>query len=49
MLQLVEMGFVPVTTIPNPKFPQFDCWVFAATPQFEEAFAQVVGGMNNDK
>lgn len=34
MLQLVERGHVPISTMPNPKYPKFMCWVFENTDAF---------------
>jgi hypothetical protein len=34
MRKLVERGFVPEHTMPNPQFPQFNCWVFEINEQF---------------
>jgi hypothetical protein len=33
-LRLVEMGNVPVGTMPNPGKPEFLCWIFKETPKF---------------
>ena len=49
MLRLVEMGHVPVSTIPNPKYPQFDCWIFKVDEDFEEDLNKVLGGNDYGK
>lgn len=33
MIQLVEAGFMPKGTIPNPKDVRYNCWVFELTPE----------------
>ena len=33
MRQLLERGFTPEQTIPNPVKPQFNCWVFEVTEE----------------
>ena len=47
MLQLVEMGNVPISAMPNPKYPEYDCWIFEATDKFERDLNCVLGGMKN--
>lgn len=39
-------GFSILRTEPNPKKPQFDIYVFAATPEFEEYFIKIAGKKN---
>jgi hypothetical protein len=34
MKALVQKGFIPVATIPNPKDSKFNCWVFEETEEF---------------
>ena len=48
-LALIEAGFMPIDTIPNPKFPRYDCWIFEYTSEFEEALNKILGGISNDK
>ena len=33
--QLMLLGFRPVETIPNPLKPQFICWAFEWTEEFD--------------
>lgn len=33
-LKLVEMGNVPVGTMPNPSKPEFLCWIFKEDKKF---------------
>jgi len=35
MLKLVEKGNIPISTMPNPKYPEYDCWIFQSTDKFE--------------
>ena len=44
MRQLLERGFVPEQTIPNPIKPQYKCWVFEATEELQTALDEVLGG-----
>lgn len=44
MLCLVERGFIPITTMPNPKYPQFNCWIFEVTDSFQQALDEILGG-----
>lgn len=46
MEQLVEMGNIPVSQMPNPKFPQYTCWIFQITDKFEQDLDRVLGGQN---
>lgn len=45
--QLMLLGFRPVETIPNPLKPQFICWAFEWTEDFDKALNLVLGGMAN--
>lgn len=40
--QLRCAGFDIVRVEPNPKKPQFDVYIFNATPQFEQYFLSLV-------
>ena len=42
-MPLIEMGNVPVGTMPNPSKPEFLCWIFAKTPKFERDLQTVLG------
>lgn len=37
--ELIKAGFPAVRVEQNPDKPDFDCWVFAETPEFKLAFA----------
>ena len=41
--RLLEMGFRPIETIDNPIKPEFKCWVFARTTDFEQALGEILG------
>ena len=43
-LLLQQQGFVYLTEMKNPKNPNFMCWVYERTPQFQDAFDKIVGG-----
>lgn len=40
---LQQQGFSYLTEMKNPKNPYLNCWVYAATPQFEAAFEALMG------
>lgn len=44
MEQLVEKGNIPISTMPNPKFPQFNCWIFEVTEKFQRDLDIILGG-----
>lgn len=46
-MPLIEMGNVPVGTMPNPSKPEFLCWIFAKTPKFERDLQTVLGDKSN--
>lgn len=41
-MKLIEMGNVPITTLPNPSKPEFLTWVFPVTRKFEEDLNTIV-------
>jgi hypothetical protein len=41
------LGFRPIETIPNPLKPEFICWVFEWTDEFDAALDAVLGGAGN--
>lgn len=43
MEQLLEMGFRPIDTFPNPTTPKYMCWAFEWTDQFDVALSAVLG------
>lgn len=43
MTKLVEKGFMPIATMPNPRYPQYNCWIFEVTPEFSVALNEVLG------
>ena len=46
MTQLVELGFMPKETMKNPKYPQYDCWIFENTKEFQGVLPKVLGGIS---
>lgn len=41
---LLELrGFKPVLETNNPRVEGYKCWVFEASPAFEQAFVEVAG------
>lgn len=42
MTQLVDKGFIPKAMMPNPRFPQFNCWIYEITPEFQKALDEVL-------
>ena len=47
-LKLVEMGHIPVGTMPNPSKPNFLCWIFNRTPKFEQDLLKVLAINKSD-
>ena len=45
--QLMLMGFRPVETIPNPIKPEFICWAFEETEEFDKAISLLLGGIRD--
>lgn len=43
-LELQRRGFSFLTEMKNPNNPRFNCWVYAATPDFLAAFDALVRG-----
>lgn len=40
--QLMLLGFRPIETIPNPLKPEFICWVFEWTKEFDAALSAIL-------
>ena len=41
---LLELrGFKPVLETNNPRIDGYKCWIFEASPAFEQAFVEVAG------
>ena len=40
---LALKGFNPILETDNPKFKGYKCWVYEASPAFEQAFVEVAG------
>jgi hypothetical protein len=44
MMQLLELGFRPIDTFPNPTNPKYLCWAFKWDDKFDKALSAVLGG-----
>lgn len=42
MLGLLEKGFRPIESFPNPTNPKYLAWAFEESDALEEAFAEVL-------
>ena len=49
MLALRAAGFEPLTTMPNPQHPEYNCWVFELTEDFQAELDKILGGANNGR
>jgi hypothetical protein len=38
-------GFEPVFEMPNPRKPQYTCWIYEDTPELEEVFDRCIREM----
>ena len=45
MEELVKRGHIPLTSMPNPKFPKYQCWIFAATEGFKADLEQILSSL----
>lgn len=43
-IALQEKGFKPLLQMPNPAKPQFTCWVYEWTEDFQKAFDELLEG-----
>ena len=43
-IALQKRGFICLTEMKNPHNPQYNCWVYAATPEFLAAFDALLEG-----
>ena len=41
-LGLKEKGFEPIATTSNPQKPNFVCWIYEKTADFEEALSELM-------
>lgn len=46
-LALCKRGFNPISVMPNPKKPEFNCWVYERTPALDLAFDEIVRGCDD--
>ena len=49
MVQLVEMGNIPILTMENPKYPEYKCWVFEMPEKLRHDLDIVLGGQTDGK
>ena len=42
MYELISRGFIPVNTIKNPEFEDFNSWLFEDTEDFRVAFSELI-------
>ena len=49
MLALSAKGFEPLTTMPNPKHPEYNCWVFQWSEDLQEELDKILGGSYNGR
>lgn len=45
--KLLQNGYNPIETYPNPLRPELLCWGFEDTPGFEETLGVILGGARN--
>lgn len=48
MEKLVKLGYIPVATMPNPKNPRFNCWVFEVTEAFQRDLSELLKGVSRN-
>lgn len=48
MEKLVARGYLPTATLPNPSRPEYICWVFDVTPEFQKDVDEILGGVHHD-
>ena len=44
MKGLIEKGFFPVKTLPNPKNVNFNCWVFESSEELDKVLDELIKG-----
>lgn len=47
-LELIQRGHEVLITMPNPKKPEFTCWVFSMDSTLERDIQSIVGGGQKD-
>lgn len=47
-IALQQQGFNCISEMKNPQKPQFNCWVYSATPDLLAAFDALVGEVSAD-
>lgn len=48
MEALVNKGHVPICAMPNPKFPQYQCWIFAVTDSFQVDLDEILSSCGKE-
>ena len=48
-IALQNKGFQYLTEMKNPNNTKFNCWVYAATPEFLEAFDNFIKGASKNE
>lgn len=43
-MELIQMGHIVLTTIPNPEEPKYTSWIFAVDDSFERDLEILKGG-----
>lgn len=41
-IQLQLAGFVPLMEMKNPRNPNFTCWIYENTPEFNDFFEKIL-------
>ena len=47
MEALVEMGNLPLKSMPNPYKPEFQCWIFEVNDKFQKDLDRILGERND--
>ena len=47
MEELVATGHIPLSSMQNPYKPQFQCWIFAITEDFQKDLDRILGERND--
>lgn len=46
---LKERGFIPIATTENPTKPNFMCWIFERSDEFDDALRELMSECKNYK
>lgn len=47
MTELLVRGFSPIMEVPNPTYPQYNCWIYERSEDFDAVFADLIRGSGN--